>query len=112
MYTSKKTALLLTLASVGLTTGVAHSGQISAEGYASTFTPIISSNNNFTFLDPSGGITGGSNDVSMKWDGTVFTSNSDYIGPGSISNMSLSSPTRFYGFEWIAHDIQVFRPGT
>lgn len=112
MFTSKKIGILFSLASATLTTGVAHPAQISALGYAVTSAPTSSSNNNFTFLDPTGGFMGGSNDVSMTWDGTVFTSSSDYTGPGSVSNMSLSSATRFLGYSWVAHDIQVFRPGT
>jgi hypothetical protein len=48
----------------------------------------------------------------MTWDGTIFTASSDYTGPGSVSNMTLSSSTPFFFSLWTAHDVQVFGPGT
>jgi hypothetical protein len=75
-------------------------------------TPSASANNNFTILDPNGGLIGGSADVVMTWDGTIFDAASDYTGPGSVSNMTLSSATPLFGSLWTAHDIQVFGPGS
>ena len=63
-------------------------------------------------LGAAGGLVGGTNDVAMTWAGTVFTASSDYTGPGSVSNMTLSSPSTFFSYNWVAHDIQVFRPGS
>ena len=92
--------------------GSAQAAQISAAGYATTSAATSSINNNFTMLTGKGGFQGGTNDVAMTRDGTVFTSSSDYTGPGGLSNMTLSSPTVFSGYNWTAHDIQVFAPGT
>ena len=54
----------------------------------------------------------GTNDVTFNWTGTVFTSSSDYTGPGGASNASLSSPRPMFGFPWVAHDVQIFAPGS
>ena len=54
----------------------------------------------------------GTNDVTFTWTGTVYTSSSDYTGPGGASNASLSSPRPMYGFPWAAHDVQIFAPGS
>jgi len=67
---------------------------------------------NFTMLDKSGFIVGGSNDVAMTWDGNGFNASSDYTGPGSSSNVTASTTTTFFGYNWTAHDIQVFTPGS
>jgi hypothetical protein len=64
-------------------------------------------NSNFTMLTVSGGMLGGTNDVVGSWDGTYDTAvNSTNF------NMTLTSPTPFFGFIWTAHDIRVFGPGT
>ena len=67
---------------------------------------------NFTMLDGNGYLVGGTNDVSMYWDGNAFTSSSDYTGPGSVANVTASSTQGFFGHSWTAHDIQVFVPGS
>jgi hypothetical protein len=68
---------------------------------------------NFTMLDINGFLVGGTNDVAMVWDGTAFTSSSDYTGPGtSVANITASSTQPFFGHAWTAHDIQVFAPGS
>lgn len=67
---------------------------------------------NFTMLDGVGGIVGGTNDVTMTWDGNAYNSSADYTGPGSASNVTASSPTLFFSHNWTAHDIQVFTPGS
>ena len=59
-----------------------------------------------------GATFGGTNDVTFSWDGTIYTSSSDYTGPGGASNAALSSPTKFYGALWTAHTVQIFGPGT
>ena len=71
-----------------------------------------SAGNNFTLLWFDGNLQDGTNDVQMSWDGTVFTSSDDYTGPGSTSNMTLSSDEPIFGVNWIAHDAQVFGPGS
>jgi len=67
---------------------------------------------NFTMLGANGGTVGGTNDVSMVWDGNAYSSSSDYIGPGGPANVTASSTQPFFGHTWTAHDIQVFIPGT
>ncbi len=67
---------------------------------------------NFTMLSAAGATVGGTNDVTMVWDGNGYNSSSDYTGPGSASNVTASSPTAFFGHTWTAHDIQVFTPGS
>jgi hypothetical protein len=67
---------------------------------------------NFTMLSAVGATVGGTNDVTMVWDGNGYTSSSDYTGPGSAANVTASSPTTFFGHNWTAHDIQVFTPGS
>lgn len=74
--------------------------------------PTNSTGNNFTLLWFDGNLEDGSNDVQMSWDGTVFTSSGDYTGPGSTSNMTLSSDEPIFSQNWTAHDVQVFGPGT
>ncbi len=74
---------------------------------------VSSTSANFTMLSAAGATVGGTNDVTMSWDGTAFTSSSDYAGPGSsVSNVTASSPTAFFGHNWTAHDIQLFAPGS
>ena len=48
----------------------------------------------------------------MNWDGNGYTASSDYIGPGSPSNITAVSTTKFFNANWTAHDIQVFTPCT
>jgi hypothetical protein len=67
---------------------------------------------NFTMLTSAGHIVGGTNDVSMVWDGNAYNASSDYTGPGSAANVTASSTTPFFGTPWSAHDIQVFAPGS
>ncbi len=74
--------------------------------------PIYDNSSNFTVLGPNGDMYMGANDVVFNWDGSIFTATSDYTGPGSASNATLSSATPFFSFSWTAHDIQVFGPGT
>lgn len=67
---------------------------------------------NFTMLADNGGVVGGTNNVNMVWDGSGFTSDTDYTGPGSHANVTAFSTAPFFGHTWTAHDIQVFLPGS
>ena len=67
---------------------------------------------NFTELDNTGSMVGGTNDITMNWDGNGYSASTDYTGPGSTSNISLSSTTLFFNHQWTAHDIQMFVPGS
>ena len=109
----KKTTISIALAAAGIVFGGgAQAAQVSACGSATTCAATSSAGNNFTMLSGTGGLVGGATDVAMTWTGTVFTSSSDYTGPGGASNMTLSSATPFFGIPWTAHDIQVFGAGT
>ncbi len=66
-------------------------------------------NNNFTMNDSSGFAFGGTNDVRFTWDGTRKTS---VAASGQVSNATLSSPCLFLGFNWFAHDVAIYGPGT
>jgi hypothetical protein len=47
------------------------------------------------------------------WDGTLFTSSTDYTGPGSASNATISAAANvILGVSWVIHDVQIFGPGT
>ena len=63
--------------------------------------------NNFTMLSPVGGRVGGTNDVTVMWDGTF----NDSVAT-AVTNMTISSPTEFFNALWSAHDVQVFGPGS
>jgi len=120
----KKTAVVVALAGL-MSVGAVQAAQVN--GFANGFTVedigggtvenptpanVTTTGNNFTMLDSAGHLVGGATNVLMTWDGTVFTSSSDYTGPGTITNISLSSTTPFFGLNWTAHDIQVFAPGS
>lgn len=109
----KKVIITTTLGLAAFSIGGAHAAQVSAAGagYAAE-SSANTTGNNFTMLDSTGGFVGGSNNVSMTWDGTVFTSSTDYTGPGGATNMTLASPDAFFGQNWTAHSVQVFAPGT
>lgn len=63
---------------------------------------------NFTMLDPSGAPFGGTNDVVATWNGTHETD----VNSTNFGAMTLSSTTPFFSFNWTAHHIRVFGPGT
>lgn len=74
--------------------------------------PAPTDSANFTMLDPNGYMVSGTNDVHMTWYGSAYTASSDYTGPGGASNVTMSSTTPFFGYQWTAHDIQIFMPGS
>lgn len=105
-----RSAILLTLVAGGVALGF---GSVIAYGAQTPACDAVNSaNGNFTMLDPTGGPVGGTNDVTFTWDGTIFNASSDYTGPGSTSNATLSSPTPFFGVNWTAHTVQIYGPGT
>lgn len=107
----QKAIIATALGFAAFSMGGAHAAQVSGAAYAQE-SSANTAGNNFTMLDGTGGYVGGSNNVNMTWDGTVFTSSSDYTGPGGASNMTLSSADAFFGQNWMAHSIQVFGPGS
>ena len=65
---------------------------------------------NFTMLDASGNVFGGTNDVVFTWDGiSMHSAETDLV-----SNMTIESagPHPFFGAPWFAHHVRVFGPGT
>ena len=88
---------------------------LGALGYIGTAVPntttssAITGGSNFTMLDGNGADVGGTNDISVSWDGTLKNNVAD-----TTPNMLLASakPTPFFGFTWNAHDVRVFGPGT
>lgn len=86
---------------------------LSIGGISGTFnisTPAIATaqGSNFTMLDITGNVTGGTNDVVAVWDGTYDTN----VNSTAFNRMTLSSVTPFFSFPWTAHHIRVFGPGT
>ena len=77
-----------------LSIGSTHAAQIN---YTS---PVTSTGNTFTILDPGGSLIGGTNDVVFDWDGTLNTSVA-----GAVSNATLTSDEAFFGALWSAHDV-------
>jgi hypothetical protein len=68
---------------------------------------VTTTNNNFTMIDPGGGLTGGTNNVTFTWDGTMKTS---VAVSSQVSNATLSSPCPFSGVTWNAHDVAIYGP--
>jgi hypothetical protein len=102
----------LIASSVALSLGTANSEAALVSSVLGPYTWSTDSAN-LTMLAPNGGvIPGGANDVNMVWDGNGYSSSSDYTGPGSASNVTMSSTSPFFGWQWTAHDIQVFVPGS
>src|SRR3989344_8756428 len=108
-------ALSLQGAALTLSTGDAQANQqacATTNAFPGPYTDTSTDSGNFTMLDKIGYVVGGTNDVIMSWDGNAYTSSTDYTGPGSVTNVTASSTSTFFGFLWTAHDIQVFAPGT
>jgi hypothetical protein len=89
----------------------ANSTTVSDDFSVRTAGGVNTSNNNFTMIDPSGGVVGGTNDVAMSWDQQLNTDESDPVTPAT-AHMFLSSSEPFFQFNWVAHHIRVFGPGT
>lgn len=71
---------------------------------------------NMTMLAAHGGVVTGSNIIGMQWDGNAYNASSDYAGPGSATNASVTAcctagGSIMFGHNWTAHDVQIFVPG-
>lgn len=64
--------------------------------------------NNFTMISSAGGLQGGNNDTVFTWDGTLKTT----VVTDGTNNATLSSASKFSGFLWTAHHINVYGTGT
>ncbi len=108
--TSSATGATTTIAT--LTLGAAGNGTLVSGTFSvRTAGGINTTDDNFTMLDSSGNVTGGTNDVVLSWDQQYNTSTSDPVTPAT-AHMQLSSVTPFFGYTWTAHHIRVFGPGT
>jgi len=72
---------------------------------------------NMTLLAANGGVVTGTNTIGMQWDGNAYNASSDYTGPGSATNASVTACCTaggeiLFGHTWTAHDIQIFVPGS
>ncbi|MHB1241080.1 MAG: Ig-like domain-containing protein, partial [Gammaproteobacteria bacterium] len=82
-------------------------GTVTPDIPGAEISPDVSGGSNFTMLNPKGKDIGGTNNLAFTWDGTLLTSVSD-----PAVNATLASPTPFFGFNWSAHNVQIFGPGT
>ena len=88
---------------------VAFSGPVAPDNPGSQISPDITGGSNFTMINPSGSDIGGTNDLSVSWDGSIKTDVNDLVANMSIAT---STPTPFFGFVWEAKTVRVFGPGT
>ncbi len=104
----KKTALAVALAgALGVGIGTAQASLVTL------YQPYTYTGSNFSMRSAGGTVVGGTNDVSGSWDGALYNSQSDVSANGTgVANVTLSSPTTFFGNVWTAHNIQAFAPGT
>ena len=70
---------------------------------------VYAEGSNFSMMDASGKVFGGTNDVVFDWDETALSSETD---TRSNVNMYSAKPEKFNGYVWTAHDARVFGPGT
>jgi hypothetical protein len=118
--------------SLGMSVNTAHAAQITVAA------PQTTSHNNFTALFGQGsepntlpsadgigtgfgndvaivnnqvvyGFGAGANNLTVSWDGTVYTASSDI---GSAANMTITNSETMYGHAWTMSNIQVFGPGS
>lgn len=96
MFDAKKYLLAASVA-LSLYSGVAQSG--------------ITYSNNFTVLDPTGSLAGGTNDYVFSWDGSLNTSFQDN-GAGTNASLVPGTMTPFYGLSWSVYNVSIYGPGT
>lgn len=110
-----RSAVLLAMGINGVLMGAGNTqaaSEVCIGSNSTTPTSTSTDSANFTMLSSGGGVVGGTNDVTLIWNGRVFDNSTDYTGPGSVANVTASSTAPFFGYTWTAHDIQVFLPGT
>lgn len=97
MNLTKRTILSLSAVTM-LGSGMAHA----------VYTPIVSSTgNNFTMVGLNNEFVGGNSTTAFTWDGTYRTA---VVTDGSY-NATISSATKFYGYNWTAHNVNIYAPG-
>jgi hypothetical protein len=80
-------------------------GAASSAAYAA----VTASNGNFTMLDGTGALVGGTNDVNFTWDGTLNTDPATAVSNATITS---AGSTPFFGLVWTAYDVKVYGPGS
>jgi len=66
---------------------------------------------NFSMMDPSGNVFGGTNDVVFDWDGVTINTDETDTNFG-VMTIASAKPQPFFTFLWTAHHVRVFGPGT
>ena len=74
-------------------------------GAVQAATPVSSTGNNFTMLDPDNGLVGGNNTTAFTWDGTYK------IVSDGTANATIASTSKFFSFLWTAHNVEILAPG-
>ena len=96
-----KKSAIATAVALGLSVVSAHAVQVPTGMVPAGSTNLVTDRANFTMIDPAFKTFGGSNDVAMAWDGTVFTDITDYTSDGvnitATANVTASSATTFFG---------------
>jgi len=102
----KKRKWLIILATLVLCIGMG----ISQASAAAPYVPQYTTNNNITITQPDGSTSGGNNDITFTWDGTLKTS---VAVSGQVANAFITSYcTTMIPTPWKAHDVAVYGPGT
>ncbi len=100
----------------------AGAAQASVTGGTKSIDPVTghtwytTTGNNFTML--SGGtattgpapLTGGTNDVTFSWD--ISNAYRTAVVTDGTFNATLTSPTKFEAYNWTAHNVNIYGPGT
>ena len=72
--------------------------------------------NNFSMLDRTGNVFGGTNDVEIVWDETSFNVLTVDVNNSPIDTafgvMTIGSPQPFFNFNWVAHHVRIFKNTT
>lgn len=89
--------------------GAALAMAFSATAAQAAYTAVVTTTgNNFSMVGGTNLSTGGNNDTVFSWDGTWNTS---VVTDGSY-NATLSSVSKFGGYTWVAHNVNIYGVGT
>lgn len=69
---------------------------------------VTTTGNNFSMVGATGGSTGGNNDTVFSWDGTFKST----VANDNSFNATLSSVSKFGGYSWVAHNVNIYGPGS
>ena len=68
---------------------------------------IYAPDSNFTMLDSTGNVVGGTNDVAFDWDGSSFNTDEEDTNFGLMTIKSIK-PQPFFNFVWDAHHVRIY----